>query len=56
MLRNIPVSPDKQLIAGIGEDAIGYLWQNEMMVQSVDMITPVVDDLYQFGAIVVLMH
>lgn len=50
-MRNIPVSPDKQLIAGIGEDAIGYSWQNEIMVQSVDIITPVVDDPYQFGAI-----
>ncbi len=50
-MRNLPVSPDNQLIAGIGEDAIGYLWQNEIMVQSVDMITPVVDDPYQFGAI-----
>lgn len=50
-MRNIPVSPDKQLIAGIGEDAIAYSWQNEIMVQSVDMITPVVDDPYQFGAI-----
>ncbi len=50
-MRNIPVSPDKKLIAGIGEDAIGYLWQNEIMVQSVDIITPVVDDPYQFGAI-----
>ena len=50
-MRNIPVSQDKQLIAGIGEDAIGYLWQNEIMVQTVDIITPIVDDPYQFGAI-----
>lgn len=50
-MRNIPVSQDKQLVAGIGEDAIGYLWQNEIMVQSVDIITPIVDDPYQFGAI-----
>lgn len=50
-MRNIPVSPDRKLIAGIGEDAIGYMWQNEIMVQSVDMITPIVDDPYQFGAI-----
>ncbi|MRH41643.1 selenide, water dikinase SelD [Aquibacillus halophilus] len=51
VLRNIPEPNDKQLLAGIGEDAIGYRWQNETMVQTVDMITPVVDDPYQFGAI-----
>jgi selenide,water dikinase len=50
-LRNIPVQQNNQLIAGIGEDAIGYMWQNEIMVQSVDIITPIVDDPYQFGAI-----
>jgi selenide, water dikinase len=50
-LRNIPASHDKNLVAGIGEDAIGYIWQNEIMVQSVDIITPIVDDPYQFGAI-----
>ncbi|KHF41193.1 hypothetical protein LQ50_05385 [Halalkalibacter okhensis] len=51
VLRSIPEPKDKHLIAGIGEDAIGYKWQNDTMVQSVDMITPVVDDPYQFGAI-----
>jgi selenide,water dikinase len=50
-LRNIPNPTDNQLIAGIGEDAIGYTWHNEVMVQSVDIITPIVDDPYQFGAI-----
>lgn len=50
-MRNIPEPKDKQLLAGIGEDAIGYRWNNDIMVQSVDMITPVVDDPYQFGAI-----
>ncbi len=50
-MRNIPVSNDKKLLAGIGEDAIGYQWDDDIMVQSVDIITPVVDDPYQFGAI-----
>lgn len=50
-MRNIPDLQNKELVAGIGEDAIGYRWQNEIMVQTVDLITPIVDDPYQFGAI-----
>lgn len=38
-------------MAGIGEDAIAYQMKDQIMIQSVDVITPVVDDPYQFGAI-----
>ncbi|TYS46807.1 selenide, water dikinase SelD [Bacillus infantis] len=51
VLRNIPIPQDDKLLAGLGEDALGYKWQNEIMVQSVVLITPIVDDPYQFGAI-----
>ncbi|WNF39080.1 selenide, water dikinase SelD [Bacillaceae bacterium IKA-2] len=51
VLRNIPISNDKNLIAGIGEDAVAYNFNGQTLLQTVDVITPVVDDPYQFGAI-----
>ncbi|PLR83670.1 selenide, water dikinase SelD [Bacillus sp. V33-4] len=53
VLRNIPSSKDKNIIAGIGEDVFAFEHTNGTIVQSVDIITPVVDDPYQFGAIAV---
>lgn len=50
-MRNIPISNDKNLIAGIGEDAVAYNFNGQTLLQTVDVITPVVDDPYQFGAI-----
>lgn len=50
-MRNIPKSNDKNIIAGIGEDAVGYQFNDETLVQTVDLITPVIDDPFQFGAI-----
>ncbi len=51
MLRNIPNETNENIIAGIGEDAIGIQWNGQTLVQSVDLITPVVDDPFHFGAI-----
>lgn len=52
-MRNIPASNDKNIIAGIGEDAVAYNFNGQILLQTVDLITPVVDDPFQFGAIAV---
>lgn len=53
MLRNLPGTDDSKVIAGIGEDVFAFTHQNETILQTVDIITPIVDDPYQFGAIAV---
>ncbi|WP_041965243.1 selenide, water dikinase SelD [Mesobacillus selenatarsenatis] len=53
VLRNLPDSSDQKIIAGIGEDVFAFTHQNETLLQTVDIITPIVDDPYQFGAIAV---
>lgn len=53
MLRNLPGTADQKVIAGIGEDVFAFTHQNETILQTVDIITPIVDDPYQFGAIAV---
>ncbi len=54
MLRRLPLPTDPNILNGFehGEDAAVYRLTNELaLVQSVDYITPVVDDPYTFGAI-----
>jgi selenide,water dikinase len=53
VLRNIPATNDQNVIAGIGEDVFAFTHKNETILQTVDIITPIVDDPYQFGAIAV---
>jgi selenide, water dikinase len=53
VLRNLPGTADQKVIAGIGEDVFAFTHQNETILQTVDIITPIVDDPYQFGAIAV---
>ena len=53
VLRNIPNPIDENIVAAIGEDVFAFKHQNETIIQTVDLITPVVDDPYQFGAIAV---
>ena len=53
MLRNIPQTDNKNVIAGIGEDVFAFNHNNGTILQTVDIITPIVDDPYQFGAIAV---
>ncbi|MGG5252000.1 selenide, water dikinase SelD [Neobacillus sp. SM06] len=53
VLRNIPATNDQKIKAGIGEDVFAYDHNNGTILQTVDMITPIVDDPYQFGAIAV---
>lgn len=55
MLRYLPPISDPRLLVGPGslDDAAVYRISDELaLVQSVDFITPVVDDPYSFGAIV----
>jgi selenide,water dikinase len=54
VLRHLPLPTDPNLLNGFehGEDAAVYRLTDELaLVQSVDYITPVVDDPYTFGAI-----
>jgi selenide,water dikinase len=54
VLRHLPLPNDPNVLNGFehGEDAAVYRLTDELaMVQSVDYITPVVDDPYTFGAI-----
>lgn len=54
MLRHLPLPTDPNILNGFehGEDAAVYRLTAELaLVQSVDYITPVVDDPYTFGAI-----
>ncbi len=54
MLRHLPLPTDPNILNGFehGEDAAVYRLTNELaLVQSVDYITPVVDDPYTFGAV-----
>jgi selenide, water dikinase len=53
VLRNLPGTVDQKVIAGIGEDVFAFNHQNGTILQTVDIITPIVDDPYQFGAIAV---
>ncbi|OEH85004.1 selenide, water dikinase SelD [Desulfuribacillus stibiiarsenatis] len=50
-MRTLNPETDQNIIAGVGEDALAYSYKNSLLVQSVDFITPVVDDPYIFGLI-----
>lgn len=52
ILRFLPETTDPNLLAGRHDDAVVYrLGEDLALVQSVDFITPVVNDPYYFGAI-----
>ncbi|MBI5198937.1 MAG: selenide, water dikinase SelD [Nitrospirae bacterium] len=52
MLKDISGRPDKRVIVGPGDDAGVYLLDDDTaVVETVDVITPVVDDPFTFGAI-----
>ncbi len=44
-------SADPRVIIGPGDDAGIYLFKEGAIVETVDIITPIVDDPYTFGAI-----
>lgn len=50
-MRKIPQSDDKNIVYGIGEDVAGYQFQDQLLLQTVDLITPVVNNPHDFGAI-----
>lgn len=52
-MRQFPATKDKNVIAQIGEDAFAFQHHGETIIQTVDLITPVVDDPYEFGSIAV---
>ena len=54
MLRHLPPPTDPNLLSGFahGADAAVYRLSDELaLVQTVDIITPIVDDPFAFGAI-----
>lgn len=50
-MRKLPKIDDENIVASIGEDVAAYRFHNQLLLQTVDMITPVVNDPYDFGAI-----
>lgn len=52
VLRHLPPVSDPRFLAKIGDDAVVYRLSDELaIVQSIDYITPVVDDPYTFGQV-----
>ncbi len=52
LLANLPTPSDPALLAATSDDAAAYRLRDDLaVVQTVDFITPVVDDPYPFGAI-----
>lgn len=52
VLRHLPLTHDPRFLGQIGDDAVVYRVADDLaVVQSVDYITPVVDDPYTFGQI-----
>ena len=42
---------NRSVVVGPGDDAGVFRYKNTLMVETVDVITPIVDDPYTFGAI-----
>ena len=51
ILSDLHKSRDPRVIIGLGDDAGVCLFKGGAIVETVDVITPIVDDPYTFGAI-----